>query len=133
MKRELKEHYSFEELRAIVAELREPDGCPWDRAQTYESLKKCTADGAQEVLDAVDHKDMENLKEELGDLLLQVIFYAQIAAEDGYFTLDDVMNGLGRKLVRRHPHVFGDEKADSAEEALQLWYKIKAMEKEGYR
>ena len=72
-------------------------------------------------------------KEELGDLLLQVIFYAQIAAEDGYFTLDDVMNGLGRKLVRRHPHVFGDEKADSAEEALQLWYKIKAMEKEGYR
>ena len=133
MKRELKEHYSFEELRAIVAELREPEGCPWDRAQTYESLKKCTADEAQEVLDAVDHKDMENLKEELGDLLLQVIFYAQIAAEDGYFTLDDVMNGLGRKLVRRHPHVFGDEKAETAEEALQLWYKIKAMEKEGYR
>ena len=67
MKRELKEHYSFEELRAIVAELREPDGCPWDRAQTYDSLKKCTADEAQEVLDAVDHKDMENLKEELGE------------------------------------------------------------------
>ena len=133
MKRELKEHYSFEELRDIVAELRGPEGCPWDRAQTYESLKKCTADETQEVLDAVDHHDMENLKEELGDLLLQVIFYAQIAADEGHFTLDEVMNGLGRKLVRRHPHVFGDEKAENAEEALDLWYKIKAMEKEGYR
>ena len=133
MKRELKDHYSFEELRGIVEDLRSPDGCPWDRAQTYESLKKCLSDETQEVLDAVDRQDMENLKEELGDVLLQVIFYAQLAAEDGLFTLDDVMDGLGRKLVRRHPHVFGDEKAGTPDEALDLWVRIKAMEKEGYR
>ena len=133
MKRELRDHYSFEELRGIVEDLRSPDGCPWDRAQTYESLKKCLSDETQEVLDAVDRQDMENLKEELGDVLLQVIFYAQLAAEDGLFTLDDVMDGLGRKLVRRHLHVFGDEKAGTPDEALDLWVRIKAMEKEGYR
>lgn len=133
MKRELKDEYSFEELRGIVADLRGPAGCPWDKAQTYDSLKKCLRDETQEVLDAVDHRDAENLKEELGDILLQVLLYAQLASEDGLFTLDDVFNVLGRKLVRRHPHVFGEEKADTEEEALQLWYKIKAMEKEGYR
>ncbi len=133
MKREMKEHYSFQELREIVAELRSPEGCPWDREQTYESLKKTLRDETQEVLDAVDNKDMENLKEELGDLLLQVVFYAQIASEDGFFTLDDVISGLARKMVRRHPHVFGDEKAETSEEALELWYRIKAMEKKGYR
>ena len=133
MKREMKEHYSFQELREIVAELRSPEGCPWDREQTYESLKKTLSDETQEVLDAVDNKDMENLKEELGDLLLQVVFYAQIASEDGFFTLDDVISGLARKMVRRHPHVFGDEKAETSEEALELWYRIKAMEKKGYR
>ncbi len=133
MKREMKEHYSFQELREIVAELRSPEGCPWDREQTYESLKKTLSDETQEVLDAVDNKDMENLKEELGDLLLQVVFYAQIASEDGFFTLDDVISGLARKMVRRHPHVFGDEKAETSEEALELWYRIKALEKKGYR
>ena len=134
MRRELEEHYSLDELRRIVAELRSPDGCPWDKVQDYTSLKTCLRDEAQEVLDAVDHHDMENLKEELGDLLLQVIFYAQLAEEDGFFTMDDVMNGLGRKLVRRHPHVFGDEKADSPEEALALWRSIKKKEREeGYR
>ncbi len=133
MKRELKDEYSFEELRGIVADLRGPAGCPWDKAQTYDSLKKCLRDETQEVLDAVDHRDAENLKEELGDILLQVLLYAQLASEDRLFTLDDVFNVLGRKLVRRHPHVFGEEKADTEEEALQLWYKIKAMEKEGYR
>ena len=133
MKRELKDHYSFEELRGIVEDLRSPDGCPWDRAQTYKSLKKCLSDETQEVLDAVDRQDTENLKEELGDVLLQVIFYTELAAEDGLFTLDDVMDGLGRKLVRRHPHVFGDEKAGTPDEALDLWVRIKAMEKEGYR
>ena len=133
MKRELKDEYSFEELRGIVEDLRGPAGCPWDKAQTYDSLKKCLRDETQEVLDAVDHRDAENLKEELGDILLQVLLYAQLASEDGLFTLDDVFNVLGRKLVRRHPHVFGEEKADTEEEALQLWYKIKAMEKEGYR
>ena len=82
----------------------------------------------------MDHRDIENLKEELGDLLLQVIFYAQLAREDGLFTLEDVMNGLGRKLVRRHPHVFGDAKAETPEEALALWRSVKKKEREeGYR
>ena len=134
MKRELKEHYSFEELLDIVADLRGPEGCPWDKAQDYVSLKTCLSDEAQEVLDAVDKQDMENLKEELGDVLLQVILYTQLAAEDGLFTLDDVLTELGRKLVRRHPHVFGDAKADSPEEALALWRSVKKREKEeGYR
>ena len=134
MKRELKDKYDLEELRAIVAELRGPEGCPWDRDQDYDSLKVTLRDETQEVLDAVDHRDRENLQEELGDLLLQVIFYAQLAAEDGYFTLDDVMTGLGRKLVRRHPHVFGDAKANTPEEALALWREVKRREREeGYR
>jgi len=134
MKRELKDHYSLEELVQIVADLRAPDGCPWDREQDYVSLKKCLSDETQEVLDAVDHEDRENLKEELGDVLLQVLLYAQMAREDGYFTLDDVMSGLGRKLVRRHPHVFGDEKAETPEEALAVWRSVKKREKEeGYR
>lgn len=134
MKRELKDSYSFEELRAIVSELRGSEGCPWDKAQTYESLKTCLRDEAQEVLDAVDRKDFENLKEELGDLLLQVIFYADMTREDGLFSLDDVMNGLGRKLIRRHPHVFADEKAETPEEALDIWRRVKKKEREeGYR
>ncbi|MBQ4424450.1 MAG: MazG family protein [Lachnospiraceae bacterium] len=131
MKRELKERYSFQELLDIVAELRSEDGCPWDRVQTYESLKKCLSDEAQEVLDAVDRQDIPNLQEELGDVLLQVIFYADIAREKGQFTIDDVMSGLGRKLIRRHPHVFGDLKVESPEEALNLWRKVKAEEKAG--
>ena len=127
----LKDKYSFDELREIVSRLRRPGGCPWDREQTYESLKECLYNEAQEVLDAVDKRDTANLCEELGDVLLQVIFYADMAEEDGLFTLDDVMTGLGRKLVRRHPHVFGEEKAETPEEALALWKKIKAMERSG--
>ncbi len=134
MKRELKDSYDLNELRAIVSELRAPDGCPWDRVQDYDSLKITLRDEAQEVLDAVDKRDMENLKEELGDLMLQVIFYADLAAQDGLFTLDDVMTGLGRKLIRRHPHVFGDAKAETPEEALALWREVKRREREeGYR
>ena len=134
MRRELKEHYTLEELRDIVADLRGPDGCPWDKVQDYDSLKKCLEDETQEVLDAVDHRDAENLKEELGDLLLQVLLYAQIAREDGCFSMDDVMDGLGRKLVRRHPHVFGDEEASTPEEALAVWRRVKKKEREeGYR
>ena len=134
MKRELQESYTLEELCEIVADLRSPEGCPWDRVQDYDSIKTCLRDETQEVLDAVDHRDIENLKEELGDLLLQVIFYAQLAREDGLFTLEDVMNGLGRKLVRRHPHVFGDAKAETPEEALALWRSVKKKEREeGYR
>lgn len=121
--------YSFQDLTDIIAKLRSDEGCPWDREQTYESLKKCLADEAQEVYDAVDSHDMENLCEELGDVLLQVMLNSQIAKEEGAFTIDDVIDGLCRKMIRRHPHVFGDAKVNSVEEGLALWNAIKAQEK----
>lgn len=121
--------YSFQDLTDIIAKLRSDEGCPWDREQTYESLKKCLADEAQEVYDAVDNHDMKNLCEELGDVLLQVMLNSQIAKEEGAFTIDDVIDGLCRKMIRRHPHVFGDAKVNSVEEGLALWNAIKAQEK----
>lgn len=121
--------YTFQDLTDIIAKLRSDEGCPWDRAQTYESLKKCLADEAQEVYDAVDNHDMENLCEELGDVLLQVMLNSQIASEEGAFTINDVIDGLCRKMIRRHPHVFGDVKVNSVEEGLALWNAIKAQEK----
>ena len=121
--------YTFDDLVRVIAELRSDHGCPWDRAQTYESLKQCLADEAQEVFDAVDHKDMENLCEELGDVLLQVVLNSQIAAEEGAFSIDDVVDGVCRKMIRRHPHVFGKAKVESEEEGLALWNAIKAQEK----
>lgn len=134
MKRELQERYNLQDLLDILRDLRGPEGCPWDKVQDYDSLKITLRDETQEVLDAVEKRDMENLQEELGDLLLQVLFYADLAKEDGYFTLEDVMSGLGRKLVRRHPHVFGDAKAETPEEALALWREVKRREREeGYR
>ena len=121
--------HTFDDLIGIIAELRSDHGCPWDKEQTYESLKKCLADETQEVFEAVDNKDMENLCEELGDVLLQVVLYSQIAKEEGAFTIDDVIEGISRKMVRRHPHVFGDIKVNSPEEALALWKEIKLQEK----
>ncbi len=121
--------YTFDDLVRVIAELRSDHGCPWDRAQTYESLKQCLADEAQEVFDAVDHKDMENLCEELGDVLLQVVLNSQIAAEEGAFSIDDVVDGVCQKMIRRHPHVFGGAKVESEEEGLALWNAIKAQEK----
>lgn len=129
MKREQKDVYTFAELKEIIAELRAEDGCPWDREQTFESLKKCLKDESEEVFQAVDHQDTENLCEELGDVLLQVMLYSQIAAEQGAFTIEDVINGLCRKMIRRHPHVFGDATARNAEEALALWRAVKRQEK----
>ena len=126
----MEQKYSFQELVHIIGELRSDHGCPWDRAQTFETLKQCLQDETQEVLEAVDHKDMENLCEELGDVLLQVVLNSQIAAEKGVFTIDDVIDGLCRKMIRRHPHVFGDAKADTPEESLALWKEIKRQEKE---
>lgn len=117
--------YTFQELTNIIEELRSEHGCPWDRQQTYESLKKCFVDETQEVFEAVDNHDMENLCEELGDVLLLVMLNSQIAKENGAFTIEDVIDGLCRKMVRRHPHVFGDAKADSPEESLALWNAIK--------
>ncbi len=130
-KRELKDSYTFEELREIIADLRSEDGCPWDRAQTFDSLKKCLADETQEVFEAVDSGDRENLCEELGDVLLQVVINSRIAEEEGSFTLDDVVNGICRKMIRRHPHVFGEAKASTPEEALGLWKEIKRRERAG--
>ncbi len=121
--------HTFEELISVVEHLRSEDGCPWDREQTFESLKKCVLDECQEVVQAVDHQDMENLCEELGDVLLQVLMYSRIAAEKGLFTLDDVVDGICEKMIRRHPHVFGDRKVQTAEESLALWNEIKKQEK----
>ena len=126
----MEKQYTYEELLDIVAELRSEHGCPWDRAQTHESMISCLRDECEEVVQAIDKKDDENLCEELGDVMLQVLMNSQIAAEEGRFTMEDVVDGLAKKLVRRHPHVFGDEKAQTPEEGLASWEAIKRQEKE---
>lgn len=125
-----KEAHDFEELREIISILRSENGCKWDRAQTHETLKKCLTDECEEVLQAIDHKDDVNLCEELGDVLLQVLLHSEIAKERGAFTLDDVIQTLSEKMIRRHPHVFGDVVVNSPEESLALWKAIKKKEKE---
>lgn len=120
----------FDEFVATIAALRSENGCPWDRKQTHESLKECLVEETGEVLEAIDKKDDANLCEELGDVLLQVVMHAQIAAEEGRFTIEDVINGVNEKMIRRHPHVFGDIKVSSVEEGLDLWEQIKQQEKE---
>lgn len=122
---------TFADLVETFAILRGPNGCPWDKKQTHESLIKCLQNEAQELIDAINHKDDENMKEELGDVLLQVLLHSQIAAEEGKFTIDDVIQGLYDKLHRRHPHVFGEHaKAESPEEALAVWREMKKKERE---
>lgn len=116
-------------LQHIVARLRQPDGCPWDRKQTNATLKGALVDEVYEAVDAIDAGDMDNLAEELGDLFLLLAMHAQIAEEAGHFTLEDVYEGIATKIVRRHPHVFGDEAAEHAEEVVGLWQKIKAEER----
>ena len=120
----------FDEFVATIAALRSENGCPWDRKQTHESLKECLVEETGEVLEAIDKKDDANLCEELGDVLLQVVMHAQIAAEEGRFTIEDVISGVNEKMIRRHPHVFGDIKVSSVEEGLDLWEQIKQKEKE---
>jgi MazG family protein len=133
----------FEQSVAIMARLRAPGGCPWDREQSFDSIRKYTLEETYEVFDAIERRDFPHLAEELGDLLLQVLFYAEMAANDGHFSIDDVLNHLNNKLVRRHPHVFGDEasraagnraEVDSAvegssEAVLRNWDEIKLAEK----
>lgn len=124
----------FEELVEVMHRLRGEGGCPWDREQTRESLKPFLIEEAYEVLEALDEGDVERYKEELGDLLLQAVFHAQIARERGEFTIEDVLRTLVEKLVRRHPHVFGEAKASSAREVLHNWELMKRderREKEG--
>ncbi len=123
--------HDFNELKEIVAILRSPNGCSWDREQTFDSMKDCLTNESAEVISAIDKGDYENLKEELGDVLLQVLLNAEIAKEMGLFTFDDVVQTLSEKLIRRHPHVFGDIKPpETPEEALALWRSVKQMEKE---
>ena len=125
------ESHDINELLEIIEVLRSENGCEWDRAQTHQSLKKCLIDESQEVLSAIDNKDDENLCEELGDLLLQVLMNTEIAKERGAFDFSKVVQGLSDKLIRRHPHVFGEEDRPSTpEESLKLWRKVKQKEKE---
>ena len=119
----------FERAVAIMARLRAPGGCPWDREQTFDSIKPYTLEETYEVLEAIDNRDWSELPGELGDLLLQVLFYAEMAKEDGTFSIDQVLDRLSDKLVRRHPHVFGDVKAETTGEVLRNWEAIKAQEK----
>lgn len=121
--------YTFDDLKDIMRTLRSENGCPWDRRQTHESLIPCLEEEAGEVIDAIRKNDPENLCEELGDLLFQVMSHSQIAEEKGLFTIDDVVDGVSAKMIRRHPNVFGDEKVNSAEEGLDLWNRIKSEEK----
>jgi XTP/dITP diphosphohydrolase/ATP diphosphatase len=114
---------------AIMARLRGPDGCPWDREQTFDSIKRHTLEETYEVFDAIERRAWPDLKDELGDLLLQVLFYAQMASEASYFTLQDVASNLNAKLIRRHPHIFGDVVASDSADVLRNWEQIKRSEK----
>ena len=126
-----KEKHDIEELKEIVKILRSPVGCEWDRAQTLESMKECLKNESEEVFDAVDKKDYKNLREELGDVLLQVVMNAELASEAGLFNFDDVIQTVSEKLIRRHPHVFGDvPRPTTPEESLALWKSVKKLEKE---
>jgi len=133
----------FAESVKIMTRLRAPDGCPWDREQNFDSIRRYTLEETYEVFDAIERRDFPHLTEELGDLLLQVLFYAEMAANEGHFTIADVLDGLNNKLIRRHPHVFGEEASraagnrasvdadaatDSSAAVLRNWEEIKAAE-----
>jgi XTP/dITP diphosphohydrolase/ATP diphosphatase len=120
---------ALQQAAAIMARLRGPGGCPWDREQSFDSIKQYTLEETYEVFDAIERRAWPELKDELGDLLLQVLFYAQMAQEAGYFSLADVAENLNAKLVRRHPHVFGDGEATDAGAVLRNWEQIKVEEK----
>jgi MazG family protein len=121
----------FTRLVDIMARLRAPGGCPWDREQTFDTIRPYTLEETYEVLDAIERRDWRGLCEELGDLLLQAVFYARMAEEEGRFTIADSLEAINEKLIRRHPHVFGDGDARTAEQVLKRWDEIKAAEKAG--
>ncbi|WP_144529798.1 nucleoside triphosphate pyrophosphohydrolase [Peribacillus simplex] len=121
----------FSKLRQVIAELRGPDGCPWDKKQTHESLKKYLIEEAYELIDSIDEEDDEGMIGELGDVLLQVMLHSQIGEDEGMFTIDDVIEGITAKMIRRHPHVFGDVEVNGEEDVLVNWQKIKEDEKGG--
>ncbi|MBZ5697952.1 MAG: nucleoside triphosphate pyrophosphohydrolase [Acidobacteriia bacterium] len=120
----------FEAFVTLQARLRAPGGCPWDREQTHDTLKTCLIEEAYEVLDALDKGDAKGLAEELGDLLLQIVFHADLGREAGRFDISEVVSGIHNKMVRRHPHVFGDVKAETSGQVLKNWAKLKAEEKQ---
>lgn len=119
----------LKELIEVIAKLRAPDGCPWDREQTHMTLRPNMLEEAYEAVDAIDSGDMNNLREELGDVLLQVVLHAQIASEENAFDIEDVARVLKEKLIHRHPHVFGSEKVNSADDVIVNWDKLKQEEK----
>ena len=123
----------FERVKSIMARLRAPGGCPWDREQTFDTIKRYTLEETYEVLEAIDNRDWKELTSELGDLLLQVLFYAEMAEEHGSFTIDDVLDALSDKLIYRHPHVFGDTRADDSAQVLKNWEALKSEESKSLR
>ena len=125
----MEKKYTLEDLQAVIARLRGENGCPWDRVQTHESLRADMLEEAYEAVDAIEKNDMENLNEELGDVLMQVVFHAAIEEEQGGFTMQDVIQGICEKMVYRHPHVFGELSVDTAEQVLVNWEKLKKKEK----
>lgn len=131
----MEKKYSYEDFLNIIEMLRSENGCPWDREQTHTSLKPCVMEEAAELAAAIriyeQTKDAENMQEELGDLLLQVVMHSEIAKEEGLFTMEDVVQNVAEKMVRRHPHVFGNVQADTSEQVLTNWDEIKKTEKEG--
>ncbi|MFU2080869.1 nucleoside triphosphate pyrophosphohydrolase [Avibacterium endocarditidis] len=121
--------HNIQDFLQLIAQLRNPNGgCPWDLEQTYQSMIPCLLEESYEVVEAIEQQNTENLREELGDLLLQVVFFSQLAKEDNLFTFDDVVSEVAEKILRRHPHVFGEEKAHNEQEALSHWNKVKAEE-----
>jgi XTP/dITP diphosphohydrolase/tetrapyrrole methylase family protein/MazG family protein len=120
---------AIEELRHTIARLRGPGGCPWDQEQTHGSLARCLVDECSELLDTIDRLDLPHMREELGDVLIQVIFHAQLAEEAGHFDLEGVAREVNEKLIRRHPHVFGEGKLETTEQVLDQWERIKSREK----
>ena len=123
------DYKNLKELISTIAKLRAPDGCPWDREQTHYSLRPNMLEEAYEAVDAINENNMEHLKEELGDVLLQVLLHSQIASEEGQFDIEDVAKELNNKLIHRHPHVFGNAKIDTSEGVKAAWDKLKAEEK----
>ncbi len=120
---------AIDDLRQTIARLRGPGGCPWDQEQTHATLVRCLIDEVSELIDTIDRLDLPHMREELGDVLIQVVFHAQLAEEAGHFDLEAVAREVNEKLVRRHPHVFGEGRLDTSEQVLVQWEQIKALEK----
>jgi MazG family protein len=120
----------LQRLIEIMARLRAADGCPWDREQNFDTIKKYTVEETYEVLDAIDRRDWLALREELGDFILQAVFYAQMASEEKLFSIGDCLDAINEKLIRRHPHIFGNESAQTGSDVVELWEAVKAQEKQ---